>query len=60
MWQLVGNYQVTGAATVQVNVPDSDRDGVNDDSDKCVASAGPPPDGCPLTPPTFVVERDAF
>ena len=52
----VGN-QVTGAATVQVNVPDSDGDGVNDDSDKCVAAAGPPPSGCPLMPPTAVPAR---
>src|SRR5262249_16778401 len=30
--------QVTGVATVQVNVPDSDGDGVNDDLDPCPAT----------------------
>jgi plastocyanin len=45
----VGN-QESGAATVQVNVPDSDGDGVNDDLDKCVSNAGPAPDGCPIAP----------
>jgi plastocyanin len=42
--------QVTGAATVEVVVPDTDLDGVNDDLDKCLTTAGSPPDGCPRPP----------
>jgi plastocyanin len=46
----VGN-QTTGAATVQVNVPDSDGDGVNDDNDKCPNDPAAAPDGCPIVTP---------
>jgi plastocyanin len=42
----VGN-QSTATASVQVNVPDTDGDGVNDDLDKCPTTAGVAPDGCP-------------
>jgi plastocyanin len=42
----VGN-QSTATATVQVNVPDTDGDGVDDDLDKCPTAAGVAPDGCP-------------
>ncbi|RZJ90608.1 MAG: hypothetical protein EOO20_07660, partial [Chryseobacterium sp.] len=30
--------------------PDTDRDGISDDKDKCVEKKGPKPDGCPLPP----------
>ena len=48
----VGN-QNTGTAGIQVNVPDSDGDGVNDDLDRCASSPDPAPDACPLAP--FIV-----
>ena len=48
----VGN-QATSAATVQVNVPDSDHDGVNDDSDACPSQSAATPNGCPLIVPTL-------
>jgi plastocyanin len=43
----VGN-QSTASASVQVNVPDTDGDGINDDLDRCPTAAGVAPDGCPL------------
>ena len=46
----VGN-QTTAAATVQVKVPDSDADGMDDDADKCPSTAAATPDGCPLVIP---------
>jgi PKD repeat protein len=56
-----GHYDVTltvtdstGSAStiagIDIVVPDSDGDGVNDDLDKCASNAGPGPDGCPLAP----------
>jgi plastocyanin len=46
----VGN-QVTGVGTVQVNVPDADGDGINDDLDKCPSDAAVTGDGCPFVVP---------
>jgi plastocyanin len=46
----VGN-QSTAAAAVQVNVPDSDGDGVNDDADNCPSTPASTPNGCPLVIP---------
>jgi plastocyanin len=43
----VGN-QSAATARVQVTVPDTDRDFINDDIDQCPTVAGVPPDGCPL------------
>jgi plastocyanin len=43
--------QATGTATVQVNLPDSDGDGVNDDADHCPNNPASTPDGCPLVAP---------
>lgn len=41
----------TATATVQVNVPDSDGDGFNDDADQCPNDAGVAPNGCPIVIP---------
>jgi polysaccharide biosynthesis protein PslG len=46
----VGN-QTTATASVQVGVPDSDGDGLNDDADQCPTIAAATPDGCPLVIP---------
>jgi plastocyanin len=46
--------QATGAATIQVNVPDSDGDGINDDADQCATNPGPGPSGCPLVAPAVL------
>lgn len=43
-----GNTSSPAQAGTDVNVPDSDGDGVNDDNDKCPSVAGPAPDGCPV------------
>jgi PKD repeat protein len=59
-----GHYDVTLTVTdstgsgstivpIDIAVPDSDGDGVNDDLDKCVSNAGPAPDGCPIAPIIF-------
>jgi PKD repeat protein/plastocyanin len=45
-----GNVSPPVTANVDIEVPDGDGDGVNDDVDKCPANAGPAPDGCPLAP----------
>src|SRR5207249_303683 len=37
--------------TIQVNVPDSDGDGFDDDHDACPLVTGIFPDGCPPVPP---------
>jgi hypothetical protein len=48
------NTSAPAQTAVDIQVPDSDGDGVNDDLDKCPGVAGPPPDGCPLIPSPFV------
>jgi PKD repeat protein/plastocyanin len=45
-----GNVSAPVQAAIDIGVPDSDGDGVNDDLDKCATNAGPAPDGCPLAP----------
>src|SRR4051794_1827331 len=45
-----GNISAPVQIGIDVVVPDSDGDGINDDLDKCATSPGPGPDGCPLTP----------
>ncbi|MEA2424732.1 MAG: hypothetical protein QOH13_1142 [Thermoleophilaceae bacterium] len=49
-----GNVSAPSQIGIDILVPDSDGDGINDDADRCVAQAGPPPDGCPLAPPPFI------
>jgi hypothetical protein len=43
--------QATSAASVEVVIPDSDHDGLNDDLDKCPAEAGTGSDGCVVVVP---------
>ncbi|HEX6712276.1 MAG TPA: PKD domain-containing protein [Thermoleophilaceae bacterium] len=45
-----GNISAPVQMGVDIAVPDSDGDGVNDDQDRCASSAGPAPDGCPIAP----------
>jgi plastocyanin len=46
----------TATVAVQVTVPDTDADGLNDDLDKCVNEPAATPDGCPLIPPVIPAE----
>jgi plastocyanin len=50
-----GNVAVQ-TQNVSITVPDSDADGVNDDSDQCPAVPGPTSDGCPFVPPPIPPE----
>jgi PKD repeat protein/plastocyanin len=45
-----GNVSAPAQAGIDIAVPDTDGDGVNDDADKCATNPGPAPNGCPLAP----------
>jgi plastocyanin len=45
-----GNISAPLQVGIDIVIPDTDGDGVNDDADLCVSTAGPAPTGCPPTP----------
>ena len=44
-----GNVSAPVQIGIEIVIPDSDGDGVNDDADLCVSTPGPAPKGCPIT-----------
>ena len=46
-----GNASAPVQVGIDIVVPDSDADGIDDDADKCPSTAAATPDGCPLVIP---------